>query len=85
MRAKWKGVYRIAIEDNKAPTITHRRGDTIIPADVGDTVRVSDGKTERVIRIVEGHINHKFGELTITKKTPKYKAKATPTSKKKGQ
>ncbi len=53
-----------------------RRGDVIITADVGKTVKVSDGKADRQIKILPGHVNKRFGSLVLTKKTPKYKSKS---------
>jgi len=73
-RSVWKGV--IKEKENKEKIIERNR--TIVPEDVGKTVKIKTGlfkdeKNYKNIIITTRHIGHKYGEYAITKQPAIYK------------
>jgi len=83
-RVRWKGPY---IENNLLKKIkdsklvfknnieTMSKNSVILPKFIGFTLRVYNGKTFTIIKIIEEMVGHKLGEFVSTRKQFSYKKK----------
>lgn len=83
-RVKWKGPYvkNNLLKDIKNSKLTSKnnietvsKSSTILPKFIGVTLKVYNGKTFTVVKIVEEMIGHKLGEFVSTRKQFSYKKK----------
>lgn len=65
-RSKWKSL-----------KLTNKldRNRIIMPDMIKSRIKVSNGKDIRIIKITVDHVNHRLGEFSHTKVTPRYKKK----------
>jgi ribosomal protein S19 len=57
------------------PYPVYSRNSTILPDFIGKFVNIHNGHTWKTLEIKHLHVGYKFGELAITKKSPRYKMK----------
>ena len=81
-RVKWKGPY---VKNNllkkikksklvyKNNTTTMFKNSTILPSFLGFSLRVYNGKTFTMVKIIEEMVSHKLGEFVSTRKSFSYK------------
>ena len=83
-RVKWKGPYvkNNLLKDIKNSKLTSKnnietvsKSSTILPKFIGVTLKVYNGKTFTVVKIVEEMSGHKLGEFVSTRKQFSYKKK----------
>lgn len=83
-RVKWKGPYvkNNLLKDIKNSKLTSKnnietvsKSSTILPKFTGVTLKVYNGKTFTVVKIIEEMIGHKLGEFVSTRKQFSYKKK----------
>jgi len=77
-RAKWKGPFvndnlLKEVKNHKFETLT--RSSLIVPKFVGLSLRVYNGKTFIIIKIIKEMVGHKLGEFVPTRKQFFYKKK----------
>lgn len=63
-----------ACEANKKPIRTHDRALTIVPAMIGLTVAIHNGKDFMPVKITEEMLGHRLGEFALTRKAVKHGA-----------
>ena len=84
-RSKWKGNYVkacVAKSKNLKKKIVWSRSSTILPAFVGQTVLVHNGKMFKKIFINSEKVGYKFGQFIFTRKPIKKKLQKTNVKKK---
>ncbi len=57
------------------PYLVYSRSSTILPDFIGKFVNIHNGHTWKTLEIKHLHVGYKFGELAVTKKSPRYKMK----------
>ena len=75
-RSKWKGVFadlKYYQEKTKIKKIS--RSSTIVPAFIGQTFQVHNGKNYREILVTKEMLDHKFGEFFATRANFEFKKK----------
>lgn len=83
-RVKWKGPYveskllkkiqnATVVSKNDIKTIS--RSSVILPKFIGLTVRVHNGKTFVIVKIVDEMVGYKLGEFVLTRKQFSFKKK----------
>ena len=75
-RAKWKGIF-VKLKNYKEETTIAKisRSSTIIPAFIGKTFKIHNGKNFREILITKEMLDHKFGEFFPTRSNFEFKKK----------
>jgi ribosomal protein S19 len=63
------------IGTKQKPYLVYSRSSTILPDFIGKFVNIHNGHTWKTLEIKHLHVGYKFGELAITKKSPRYKMK----------
>ena len=65
-RSKWKA-FELTGQDQRSKLIT--------PNLVNNNIKISNGKDERTVKITVDHVNHKLGDFSHSKITPRFKKK----------
>lgn len=79
-RVNWKGPYVTnslleEIKDYKKDIKTTSKNSTILPKFIGFTLKIYNGKTFTIIKIIDEMVGHKLGEFVSTRKQFSYKKK----------
>ena len=72
-RSAWKGPYIVPFDLKQDIIKTQARAATILPAYIGKTFDVHNGKIYYKVKITEEHVGHKLGEFAPTRKKFSYK------------
>jgi ribosomal protein S19 len=65
-RSKWKP-FLITKKNQRSRLIT--------PSMVNETISIHNGKDQRSVKITVDHVNHRLGDFSHTKVTPRFKTK----------
>ena len=79
-RVNWKGPYVTnnlleEIKNYKKDIKTASKNSTILPKFIGFTLKIYNGKTFTILKIVDEMVGHKLGEFISTRKQFSYKKK----------
>lgn len=65
-RSKWKA-FQLTDQEQRSKLIT--------PDMVNQNIKISNGKHDRIVKITVEHVNHKLGDFSHSKITPRFKKK----------
>ena len=76
-RAKWKGISLSLknYKEKKIPIEKISRSSGIVPAFIGKTFKIHNGKNYREVIVTKEMLHHKFGEFFPTRATFEFKKK----------